>query len=196
MNLSIIIVCWNVRAELLNCLQSIITNQPGCEYEIIVIDNASSDGTVDAVRRQFPAVKLIANNENRGFAAANNQGIELARSRYIFLLNPDTILKNNSIDILLDYMEHNTDVGVCSPKLVFENGRIQKTVRRFPTYAGALHRHTFFKTLGIFRPAYKKWLMKDFSYNEWCEKRFWIMSALWTRRISLCITKRSTSATE
>jgi len=71
MQLSIIIVCWNVRAELLNCLQSILANPPGGEYEIIVIDNASGDGTVDALRRQFPAVKLIANDKNRGFAAAN-----------------------------------------------------------------------------------------------------------------------------
>jgi GT2 family glycosyltransferase len=182
MQLSIIIVCWNVRDELLNCLRSIFANPPGCVYEIIVIDNASSDGTVDAVNRQFPAVKLIANNENRGFAAANNQGIEVAHGRYIFFLNPDTVLKNNSIDILLDYMEHNTDVGACSPRLLFEDGRIQKTVRRFPSYTGALHRHTFFKVLGIFKPAYNKWLMKDFSYNQIAEVEQVIGAALMVRK--------------
>ncbi len=182
MNLSIIIVCWNVRAELLNCLSSILANPPACEYETIVIDNAGSDGTVDAVRRQFPAVKLIANDENRGFAAANNQGLESARGRYVFFLNPDTIFKNNSIDILLDYMEHNSDVGVCSPRLVFENGRIQKTVRRFPSYTGALHRHTFFKAFGIFRSAYRKWLMKDFSYNKTAEVEQVIGAAMMVRK--------------
>jgi GT2 family glycosyltransferase len=182
MNLSIIIVCWNVRAELLNCLRSILANPPGGEYEIIVIDNAGSDGTADAVRRQFPSVKLIANDENRGFAAANNQGLELARGRYIFFLNPDTIIKNNSVDILLNYMEQNSDVGACSPRLVFQDGRIQKTVRRFPSYGGALHRHTFFKVLGIFRPAYNKWLMKGFPYNEAAEVEQVIGAALMVRK--------------
>jgi len=182
MQLSIIIVCWNVRAELLNCLRSILANPPGCVYEIIVIDNAGSDGTADAVRRQFPAVKLIANDENRGFAAANNQGLESARGRYIFFLNPDTIIKNNSIDILLDYMQRNPEVAVCSPRLVFEDGRIQMTVRRYPSYTGALHRHTFFKVLGIFKPAYNKWLMKDFSYNEVAEVEQVIGAALMVRK--------------
>lgn len=182
MKLSIIIVCWNVRDELLNSLRSILTNPPNCAHEIIVIDNASRDSTVDAVRRQFPAVKLIANNENRGFAAANNQGLELAQGRYILLLNPDTIIKNNAIDTLLDYMEQNTDVGACSPRLVFEDGRTQKTVRCYPSYTGALHRHTFFKYLGIFKPAYNKWLMKDFSYNEPAEVEQVIGAALMMRK--------------
>jgi GT2 family glycosyltransferase len=169
----------------LRCLNSIGQNPPRGEYEVIVIDNASSDGTTDAIRRQFPDVRLISNDENRGFAGANNQGFEKAAGRYVFFLNPDTIVRPGSFDILLDFMEDHPDVGACGPRLVFEDGRIQKTVRCFPTFAGALHRHTIFKTLGIFRPAYRKWLMRDFSYNLTTEVDQTIGAALMVRRSAL-----------
>jgi GT2 family glycosyltransferase len=182
MKLSVIIVTWNVREDVLRCLNSIRKNPPNGEYEIIVVDNASDDGTADAIRRQFPDVLLIGNDQNRGFAAANNQGIAESSGRYVFFLNPDTIVRPGSLDVLLDFMEHHSDVGACGPKLVFEDGRIQKTVRRFPTFTGALHRHTIFKTLRIFRPAYRKWLMRDFSYSATTEVDQTIGAALIVRR--------------
>ncbi len=87
MKVSIIIVSWNVREDLIRCLGSIKKNQPGEEFETIVIDNGSTDGTVEAVARNFPEVVMLTNNENRGFAAANNQGIETAKGQYILLLS-------------------------------------------------------------------------------------------------------------
>jgi len=182
MKLSVVIVSWNVREDLLRCLRSIGQNPPQAEYEVIVVDNAGSDGTAEAVHRQFPAVRLIANNENRGFAAANNQALEIAAGRYVFFLNPDTIVKPGSFDVLLDFMENNPNVGACGPRLLFEDGRLQSTVRAFPTFAGALHRHTIFKTLGIFRPAYNKWLLKNFSYDKLAEVDQVMGAALMVRK--------------
>jgi GT2 family glycosyltransferase len=133
---------------------------------VLVVDNASRDDTVDDVKHQFPDVKLIANEENLGFAAANNQGLELSTGRYIFFLNPDTIMKPGSLDLLIDFMDTNPDAGACGPKLLFEDGTVQNTVRRFPSFRGALYRHTIFKSLGLFKAAYNKWLMKDFTYDR------------------------------
>jgi GT2 family glycosyltransferase len=182
MKLSIIVVSWNVKRYLLGCLRSIKDNPPGCEYEVIVVDNASDDGTVGPLQQQYPFVRLIANKENRGFAGANNQGLDVAAGQYIFFLNPDTVVKPGAVNILLNFMEKNPDVGACGPRLVFEDGRIQRSVRRFPTFTGALHRHTIFKSLGIFKAAHRKWLMRDFSYDVTTEVDQVIGAAMMVRR--------------
>lgn len=166
MKLSIIIVSWNVREDLVRCLRSIEENRPFAEFKIIVIDNASSDGTVDSIKQDFPEVTVIANKENRGFAAANNQGIKKARGQYLFFLNPDTIVHPLSLDVLMNFMDGNSDAGACGPKLLNDDGTTQPSVRRFPTFRGVLYRHTVFRFLGIFRSEYKKWLMKDFNYDR------------------------------
>src|SRR3989304_4541802 len=116
MKLSIIIVSWNVHAELICCIESIKKNQPSVQFETIVVDNASTDGTVEAVKGRFPEVIVIANSDNRGFAAANNQGMKMAEGQYVMLLNPDTIVHPASIDKLVDFMDDNPDVGACGPK--------------------------------------------------------------------------------
>lgn len=166
MKLSIIIVSWNVCQELLDCLRSIDDNRPSDSFEIIVVDNASTDDTVNAVREDFPEVKLLVNTENRGFAAANNVGIRQSQGQYIFFLNPDTIIHPDSLDKLIKFIDDNRDVGVCGPKLLNLDGSPQQSVRRMPTFLAALHRHTAFKFLGIFKGQYRKWVMKDFDYNS------------------------------
>lgn len=166
MKLSVIIVSWNVREELIGCLRSLRDNRPRDEYEVIVVDNASTDGTAEAVKRSFPHLRLIANSENRGFATANNQGIKESQGEYVLLLNPDTIVRPKSLNILIKFMDENKDVGVCGPKLLNENGTTQPSTRRFPTFRAALHRHTIFRSIGIFRKQYRRWLMKDFSHDE------------------------------
>jgi len=165
MELSIIIVSWNVRDDLVRCLRSIEENRPRAEFEIIVVDNASSDGTVESIKRDFPKVTIIANNENRGFAAANNQGIKKARGRYLLFLNPDTIVHPLSLDVLMNFMDGNSNAGACGPKLLNRDGTTQPSTRRFPTFRGALYRHTVLRFLGIFRSEYEKLLMKDFNYD-------------------------------
>jgi len=166
MKLSIIIVSWNAREDLVNCLRSIGKKQPCDEYEIIVIDNASMDGTAETVRNNFPEVTLIVNDENRGFAAANNQGIRRSQGQYILLLNPDTIVHSESLNILVNFLDDNKNVGICGPKLLNNDGTTQPSTRRYPTFRGVIHRHTVFRSIRIFRGQYQKWLMKDFGHDK------------------------------
>lgn len=182
MELSIVVVNWNVREDLLRCLGSIKENPPSLPFEVIVVDNASSDGSVDAVKAAFPEVTVIANDENRGFAAANNQGIEKSKGRYILSLNPDTIVHRVSLDRLVEFMEDNGDMGAVGPKLLNTDGSVQPSARGFPTFRGALYRHTVFRLLRIFRRQYKEWLMKDFGHNRQMDVEQLMGSALMVRR--------------
>lgn len=135
MNLSIIIINYNTKNLTLDCLQSIYTNPPiGYNFEVFVVDNASTDGSPEAIAREFPQVQLITNKENLGFAAANNQAIKPARGKYILLLNSDTIVVNECLQIMLDFMENNPEVGAAGCKVVLPNGGLDKACKRsFPT---------------------------------------------------------------
>src|SRR6516165_7897845 len=96
-DVSVIIVNWNTCDLLRQCLLSVFTPTPSIDFEVIVVDNGSTDGSVEMVRREFGQVKILANEENRGFAAANNQAIAIANGRYILLLNSDTIILDRAI---------------------------------------------------------------------------------------------------
>lgn len=135
LDLSVVIVSYNVREHLLACLETVCAGLQagGLRGEIIVVDNASSDGTVEAVRAAFPGVEVIANRGNRGFAAANNQGIQRARGRVVVLLNPDTRVARDALGRLVRYLDENPAVGVVGPRLVYPDGRTQPSRRRFPT---------------------------------------------------------------
>jgi len=134
-DLSIIIVTWNVVDYVRECLKSIILNTPAClNYEVIVVDNASSDNTTSMISNEFSDVILISNSTNIGFARGNNQAIRVAKGRNILFLNPDTILHENAIEVMLDFLNKNEDVGLVGPKLVDENGSIQLAcARKFPS---------------------------------------------------------------
>lgn len=166
MKLSIIIVSWNVREDLLKCIRSIEENKPSCTFEVIITDNASTDCTVDMIKKCFPEVKIIENHDNIGFAAANNQALKISQSKYILFLGPDTIIHPKSLDILIEFLDSNEDVGGCGPKLLNADGSTQDSVRRFPSFRGALHRHTAFKFLGLFKGEYRRWLMYDFNEDK------------------------------
>ena len=166
MKLSIIIVSWNVRTDLINCLSSVYANQPSSPFEVIVIDNASSDGSIEEIRKQFPQITCIANDKNFGFAGANNQGIELAKGEYMLFLNPDTIVHPGSLDYLITFMDTNKDAGACGPKLLNSDGSIQPSVRRFPSFRGVLHRFTLLRHFYVFKNNYSSWMMKDFDHQS------------------------------
>ena len=112
-------------------MRSIEENEPSYTFEIIIVDNASTDDTVNMIKKCFPEVKLITNHKNCGFAAANNQGLKWSQGEYILFLNPDTILHPKSLDILVKFMDSNEDVGACGPKLLNADGSIQNSVRCF-----------------------------------------------------------------
>lgn len=145
--LSIVIVNWNVRDLLRRCLESVVSRQPSAVSEIIVVDNASTDGSVEMLQSEFPQVTLIANAENRGFPAANNQGITAAQGRYVLLLNPDTEVFDDALITLVHYLDAHPDVGLVSPQLLYPDGRIQSSRRRFPTLAILFLESTWLQSL-------------------------------------------------
>lgn len=183
MKLSVVIVSWNVKENLANCLKSIEENPASEPFEVIVVDNASSDGTVESVKNNFHQAVVIANDRNLGFAAANNQGIEKSQGEYILLLNPDTIVHSGSLDVLIEFMDKNEDVGICGPQLLNQDGTIQSSVRCFPTFRGALYRHTVIKYLGLFKNEYRKWLMKSFDHKTKMDVDQVMGAALMVRRL-------------
>jgi len=131
--LSIIIVNWNVRDLLRNCLMSLSQHLGTLSCEVFVVDNSSTDGTAGMLREKFPEVVVIQNHENVGFSRANNQGIKRSRGRYILLLNPDTICVDDSIAKLVRFMDAHPDVGAAGPKLVNPDGSVQlEGARRLP----------------------------------------------------------------
>jgi N-acetylglucosaminyl-diphospho-decaprenol L-rhamnosyltransferase len=135
----VIIVSWNVKALLQRCLASVMESSArnAFECEIIVVDNASDDGSQDMVRHHFPTAKLIASATNLGFTKGNNVGIADSSGRYILLLNPDTEVVGNALSEMVAYMDHHPDAGALGPKVLFPDGRIQSSRRRFPTLATA-----------------------------------------------------------
>lgn len=133
MHLSIVIVNWNTRDMLRDCLESVFDNLGDLEAEVFVVDNASSDGSPSMVIREFPSVKLIRNTENLGFAAANNEAIRLSAGRYVLLLNSDTILHDDVLEQCFTYMEENPRIGVMGCRVLNTDGSLQITCSRFPS---------------------------------------------------------------
>jgi len=142
-DLSVIIVNWNVRALLRRCLHSILARPHPCSLEVIVVDNGSTDGSAEMVRTEFPQAHLIANPDNRGFTAANNQGLTVARGRYVLLLNPDTEVVGDALETMVTFADAHSDVGVVGPQLLNPDGTVQSSRRRFPTLATALFESTW-----------------------------------------------------
>lgn len=132
-DISIIIVNYNVKEFVKNLLYSLHKSLINYSSEIIVIDNASSDGSVENIKDKFPYVKVIANKENIGFGKANNQGLEVAKGKYIVLLNPDTIVREDTFSKLIDFVNNNPKVGMATCKVLNPDGTLQLACRRgFP----------------------------------------------------------------
>ncbi len=131
-DVTIIIVTWNSRTDLVRCLPSIPAAASGCSHDLIVVDNASADGTVAYVEAVCPGARVIVNGENLGFAAANNQALRVTKGRYALLLNPDTVLRPNAIDMLVAFMDSTPDAWAAGPAILNSNNTLQRTGVRFP----------------------------------------------------------------
>jgi len=132
-DLSIIIVNYNVKEFLQNLIHSIYRAGEKIKYEIIIVDNASDDGSVEFLREKFPELKLIVNEKNLGFSKANNIGLKYAQGKYILLLNPDTIVQEDTFEKMINFFETTPDAGMAGCKILNPDGTLQLACRRsFP----------------------------------------------------------------
>jgi hypothetical protein len=133
MDISVVIVAWNAQRYLELCLESLIAAPPRRSLEVIVVDNASTDGTVEMIEGRYPWVKLIKSPENLGFSKGNNVGIRQCTGRYIGLVNPDVQVLPGCLDALVDFLEQNPRVGNVGPRVLNPDMTLQSSCRRFPT---------------------------------------------------------------
>jgi len=166
MDLSICIVSWNVAADLRKCLESIASQSDELALEVIVVDNGSTDDSLQVVRRHSPSVTLIENETNVGFARATNQALEAASGRYLLLLNPDCVLSAHALRRVVEFADTRGDAGLFGPKLVYPDGRLQYSCRRFPTIKAAIFRHTLFGRLFPRAAGPQDYLMATWDHAE------------------------------
>jgi GT2 family glycosyltransferase len=164
-DVSIIIVNWNTKGHLIKCLRSIYGTTKNLDYEIYVVDNGSSDGSPEVVMKQFPQVCLIRNNNNLGFARANNIAISKSSGRYICLINSDILVLNRCIKNLLTFMDSHPRVGLVSPRILNPDRTLQPNWRRFPTLWRSLLR-----TFAVDRLFPTSPLFLGKSENYWTDK--------------------------
>ena len=133
MDLSVVIVNWNTRDMLRDCLQTVFDGAGGLDLEVWVVDNASADGSVEMVKTEFPEARLICNCENRGFAAANNQALAEAAGRQVLLLNSDTLVLGDVLERSVDWLDAHPQVGVMGCRVLNRDRSLQITGTRFPS---------------------------------------------------------------
>ena len=132
--LSVVILSWNSKKDLKICLSSIYKNMTLKEREIIVVDNGSTDGSVEFIKGNYPGVVLIRNKKNRGTTVARNQAFKVARGEYVMILDSDTKVEPGAVDLLIKEMDQRSKVGVIGPKLVSPSGELRYSCREFPTF--------------------------------------------------------------
>lgn len=160
--LSVITVTWNNAENIAEQLISVVEGCQNLELEQIVVDNGSKDTTVALIKEKFPNVKLINNSQNLGFAAANNQGTAIASGDFLLFLNPDMRVQKGSLDILVDHLKKNSQIGILSCKLVDKSGKFNTEAgpRRFPTVWNQTA--ILLKIPHFFPSVLKKYLFADF----------------------------------
>jgi GT2 family glycosyltransferase len=190
-DLAIIIVSYNTKKLLKDCIKSVVRNTKEISYEIIVVDNASTDGSVELIeglKKEHP-VKLIANKKNIGFGPANNMGIKNSSSRYILLLNSDTVVHDNVLGEMVSWMDENEGVGVTSCALKNTDGSLQGTGGYFPTLPKVFSWMFFLDNIPLLdilikpfhpmhaqSPFYKgEWLFKKKELRDWVTGAFFLI---------------------
>jgi len=164
LTLSIVIVTYNTRQLALDCVHSIFEAARDLPLEVIIVDNDSRDGTVAALREAFPAVNIIANSKNRYFSAANNQGIRAAAGRYVLALNPDTLVRGDSLRQLVQYMQSHPAAGAATTTMHFPDGTLQRNGSRNVTLRYLIYEYTF---MGKLFAARKRALNATLWYADW-----------------------------
>ncbi|MEO8514188.1 MAG: glycosyltransferase family 2 protein [Ignavibacteria bacterium] len=165
MTISIVIANWNTKELIEQCIESIFDTTTALipELEVIVIDNASTDGSLEYLKTETGRIILIENKSNLGYAKACNQGMKIARGKYILLLGSDTIMKPNSLKECADFLENNKDAGAVACKLLNPDGSIQNSVKKFPKLINAFYTYLSLDKMN------NEYDMSEFDYNSSCE---------------------------
>jgi GT2 family glycosyltransferase len=168
-DVSVIIVTWNSEQHIRKCLEAVRGRAINLRSEIMVVDNFSSDGTVKEVQEFSPTVALIENQENLGYAHANNQGIEKSTGTYVLLLNPDTEIEGNALDLMLKFMDAKPRVGAMGPRLLNPDGSVQASCREFPRFSTLLCEFTGLSRLFRKSRIFGRWRMGYFDFDRTIE---------------------------
>lgn len=165
-DISIIIVSWNVKKLLDECLHSIFLNQKNLELEIFVVDNASSDNTAELIADKYPNAKLIANQTNNGFAKANNQALKQAQGENILLLNPDTLIRPENFHLALDFFKNNPKAGIMGCRHLNPDLSQQSSIRNFPSFLPIFLILTKLAKLIPQAKSLNKYFARNFDYHK------------------------------
>ncbi len=176
MDLSIIINNYKTKGLLKQCLKGIYLYPPSREFEIVVVDNDSRDGSVEMVQENFPEVKLIASSVNLGFHKGNNAGIKESSGKYVLILNTDIAILDDSLDKMMEFMDEHQEAALVGAKLKNPDGSIQMSCMRFPTALIPFFRRTFLGNLPWAKKQIDNYLMTDFNHQE-TKAVDWILGA-------------------
>ena len=185
LKLSIIIVSFNTRQLTLNCLESIKKTTGFKDVEVIVVDNASTDKSVEAIKDQFPQVKILRKSINTGFAKANNQGIKVASGEYIMLLNSDTLVKPEALLRLVEFMDAHPRAGILAPQLLNPNGSIQPNGGFLPRLSNIIAWMLFIDDLPFIKPWFWSYQLRGSSHFIQTRSLGWVQGAALVLRHSL-----------
>lgn len=167
MDLSVVVVSFNARDYLRCCLASLLEHTKGVSHEVIVVDNASWDGSAEMVQAEFPQAVLIRLPVNVGFAAGCNRGIEHAAGEFVLLLNPDTELSEDAFSPMVTYCRQNPSVGILGPKLLNSDGSLQLSCRHFPSHLTSLfNRQSVLTRLFPGNRFSRRYLMTDWAHDR------------------------------
>lgn len=175
--ISIIIVTFNSEEFIKECIDSIYNQTKRSEFEILLIDNNSSDNTIKIVYKEFPDVRIIRNTKNTGFASANNKGIKRAYGDYLLFLNPDTYLVNDALSVMKEFLQKNRMSGCAGARLEYYNDKFQLSCRKFPNVI-----NVFFGRKSVFRhffprnPISRDYMMENLDYSK-IQEVDWVMGA-------------------
>ena len=168
--LSIIIVTWNSENEIGECLNSIIENTKDLNYDILIVDNNSSDNTAEVIKKiaeeKFHRIKVILNTDNKGFTKACNQGILSSSGEKVLFLNPDTRIEGGAVKVLLSKLSESENTGAAAPQLLNEDGTIQKSCRTFPDYFDMFCEFSLLTYIFPNSILFSNWKMNYFSHDE------------------------------
>ena len=163
---SVIIVSWNAKHFLIPCLASLFETVKGYSFEVIVVDNASTDGSPEAVEEQFPSVKVIRNTQNLGFAKANNIALKHCVGKYLFLVNSDVKILDGCVDEMIRFMDRRPDAGLAGPKILNADGTLQPHCRYAPSYWNTFCEAVGLHRLGLRWPMFSGQFMLHFPHDQ------------------------------